>query len=1129
MRGSVVLGSVVGAYRVTSLLAEGAMGSVYIAEDPAGEPVALKVLSAPLAEDARFRKRFLRETELAANLHHPRIVPILASGEQGGVLWLAMSLIEGVDLRTLLKREGALSPPRAVDLLSQVAAALDVAHEAGLVHRDVKPGNILVDGDDAHLCDFGLARHISSVSSLTSERGFVGTIDYVPPEQIQGGRLDGRADVYSLGCVLFECLAGARPFEADSDLTTLFSHLNEPPPRLSDVRPGLPPGLDDVLAVALAKSPDDRYSTCGELIEAAEAALAGRRVVARSRLGWRAVALAVLVTLAAAVVGAVVATRGGSSPRPQVAHRAGVIRLPTNDLSLLDPRTRTVVARIELGRGNRFGLAVDDIEFGKRVAWLDFSGTPQIAEVDLRTRKLARTVPLPWGAGGAGAPIALLGTSVWVSQSLGPGLLQIDARSGKIVRRYQLPGATLYGAVAQGGSIWLSSNTGVLRVDPKSGRLVRRIAFAAPVTSLIAADGFVWAASGSSGFVAKIDPTDGRVVATAKLHSWLQDMAVGGGSVWVSFIPDGHVFQLAEGDLSELQSHAAGLSPQALAYGGNSLWITDPDSNTVSFLDATSARRTELAVSSSPQLARYRRGLLWTSAEAAVPALSPIVGQQLSVSMPQVMTDADPSAGTGPHNEQLFYETCANLYTYPDSAGPAGDRLVPEVAAGMPVVSDRGRTYTIRVRPDFRFSPPSDEAVTAETFRHTIERALSPKLKDAPAARFASDLVGVGAFRAGRAAHIAGIRARGDTISFTLVRPAGDFLERISTLYFFCPVPLSQPVVPSGLTGPIPSLGPYYQASIIGDRAVLLRNPNYHGDRPRRSARIVFTYHVPTPQAVALADAGRVDLLPNDFDNYSLLVPGGPLDRKYGPASPAARMGGQRYFLQDRAIIDDIVFNTARPLFHEIGIRRAVSDALDRGALASAIGDEPDDQLLPPVVPGGRPSRVPARRIVSIGGHRRAVLYAPCGSGNTKVPSLVRADLAPLGIAVSVVATSDCPDRYTSAARNADLILSGLGRPRVNDPEQFLEGALDTGRPGAALGPGPWYAPAFRRRVDVARALSGPARSRTYRALADELMSKVPFAVYGTWAWPMYISPKLSCLTFQAHFGFLDLGLLCKH
>jgi len=238
-------GAVLAGFRLKSLLGEGAMGTVYLAEETTtGRRVAVKLLAQELAHDERFRRRFLRETELAATLDHPHIVPTLASGEEDGTLYLAMAYVDGPDLRAVLRREGRLEPERALDLVEQVAGALDAAHEAGLVHRDVKPGNILVaatpEGEDAYVCDFGLARHVSSVSSLTSDRGFVGTIDYVPPEQIEGGTVDRRADVYSLGCVLYECLAGARPFDRDSELSVLFAHLNDPPPRLTDLRPDLP-------------------------------------------------------------------------------------------------------------------------------------------------------------------------------------------------------------------------------------------------------------------------------------------------------------------------------------------------------------------------------------------------------------------------------------------------------------------------------------------------------------------------------------------------------------------------------------------------------------------------------------------------------------------------------------------------------------------------------------------------------------------------------------------------------------------------------------------------------------------------------------------------------------------------
>ena len=319
MESVIGTGAVLAGFRVESLIGQGAMGAVYLAVDmKAGGRVALKLLTPELSADERFRHRFMREAELAASLEHPHVVPILSFGEEDGRLYLAMAHVEGTDLRQLLRREVTLEPTRALDLIAQVADALDAAHAAELVHRDVKPANILVApvaaGEHAYVCDFGLARHVSSVSSLTGDRGFVGTLDYVPPEQIAGGPIDRRADVYSLGCVLYECLTGERPFERDSELALVYAHLNDPPPRATDLSLELPQALDGVIATALAKEPEDRYASCGELAAAGRAALAGKPFRQRRRRRRRVLitTVAFLAAVAAGIVG-VLATRGESS------------------------------------------------------------------------------------------------------------------------------------------------------------------------------------------------------------------------------------------------------------------------------------------------------------------------------------------------------------------------------------------------------------------------------------------------------------------------------------------------------------------------------------------------------------------------------------------------------------------------------------------------------------------------------------------------------------------------------------------------------------------------------------------------------------------------------------------------
>ena len=932
------------------------MGIVYLAsESSTGRHVALKLLSSELARDERFRRRFLRESEMAASLNHPHVVPTLGCGEEDGVLYLAMTYVEGVDLRRLLRTEGRLEPPRALGLVEEVAAALDAAHAAGLVHRDVKPGNILVahgtEVEHAFICDFGLARHVSSVSSLTSESGFVGTIDYVPPEQIEGGTIDGRADVYSLGCVLYECLAGTRPFDRESELSVLFAHLNDPPPRITEVRLELPAGFDTVFETALAKSPDQRYSSCGELVRAARAALAGKAVGRRSPRRRR-VAAAGVVLLAVGIGAAMLAaTHGSHAPKEKALVQA--LGLTPNTLNLVDARTRRVTAHVQLGHRGGFENTVGDVVFAGGSVWAVLASGQRLVRIDLGTHRVGNVVKLPWAPG---ERLAVGGGLVWVPQDLGSAVLGVDERTGHVARRLEVEGGGIAGITYGAGSLWLAQDRAIVRVDAHTGRTVRR--YPTRARWLVFAHGAVWSGDPGSGLITKIDPVENRIVARTKLHPWITDLAVGGGFVWVSVTPDNAVFKLSEDDLSVQGSSPAGPDPERISFGGGRLWIADSTGNAVSMIDELSTKRTRLAATARPTTALYRNGMVVVAAARAQTPLPPIAGEELRISTP---TEDGNYGSPDPLNfdqtsQQLLYATCATLLNYRDSQGPGGTRLTPEVATAMPAVSNGGRTYTFHIRPGFRFSPPSNEPVTAQTFRHSLERELSPKNRFSPGPLFASDIVGVSTYRAGKSAHISGIHARGSTLSITLVRPAGDFLTRLS-MSAFCPAPLSTPVYSKRYrTLPPPSAGPYYVSSVQGDRTVLLRNPNYHGERPRQPERIVLTNDIPTAKAVALTNAGAVDLLPWDFDNTSsLLLPGGLLDGREGATSLAARSNRQRFYLYRAPLVDYIVLNTERPLLRDARLRRAVSYALDRRALAQSFGDAPDDQIVPPAVPGFPP------------------------------------------------------------------------------------------------------------------------------------------------------------------------------
>src|SRR5215469_14997307 len=275
-----MVGDELAGYRLRGVLGRGGMSVVYEAENPRlGSTVALKVLAPDLATDDVFRARFLKESRTAASLNHPNVIPIYDMGTHEDLLFIAMRYVAGQDLRAVLKAKHVLAPEQAVLVCGQAGRALDVAHRHGLVHRDVKPGNILVEHgadedepDHIYLTDFGITKHAASRSGLTATGEFMGTIDYIAPEQIRGRPVDGRADIYSLGCVLYECLTGRVPFAKDVDAAVIWAHVEEMPTAPSSLQPNLAPGIDAVIGQALAKDPDDRYSTCREFITAARAA-----------------------------------------------------------------------------------------------------------------------------------------------------------------------------------------------------------------------------------------------------------------------------------------------------------------------------------------------------------------------------------------------------------------------------------------------------------------------------------------------------------------------------------------------------------------------------------------------------------------------------------------------------------------------------------------------------------------------------------------------------------------------------------------------------------------------------------------------------------------------------------------
>ncbi|MGZ8694645.1 MAG: protein kinase domain-containing protein [Gaiellaceae bacterium] len=490
-------------YRIEALLGQGGMGIVYRAFDlRLKRSVALKFVAPELAEDDGFRARFLTESELAASLEHPTVVPIHDAGEVGGHLYLAMRYVDGPDLRTVLRDEGALDPARALGLCRQVAASLDAAHARGLVHRDVKPSNVLLDArEHVYLTDFGLTRQLGEAMATGDGRS-MGTPAYLAPEQIDGGAIDGRADVYALGCLLFECLTGGAPYAGNSRMEVAWAHLEEEPPRASERNPRLPAAIDPVLRRALAKRPEDRPSTCAELIAAAEDALGLGRGARSARVAVLAAAAVGVLAVAGSVLAAAIINRDdAAAPAPAVR---------VNSLVRIHPWKHVVTDVIPVGVEPTVAAVKG------RSAWVYNYADRTILRVDTTTLKPARAtrirgrpVDLSFLSGpvlGADADRAWMVTA----DALGRGYLTRIPAAG-VQREFRMPGAPK--AVGLGeGAVWVLARRGassqVLRIDPTTGRIVHTVSLGprSRADSLLVGLGFVWAVSSTTAVVYRVDP-----------------------------------------------------------------------------------------------------------------------------------------------------------------------------------------------------------------------------------------------------------------------------------------------------------------------------------------------------------------------------------------------------------------------------------------------------------------------------------------------------------------------------------------------------------------------------------------------------------------------------------------------
>ena len=583
------IGTQIAGYRFERMIGRGGMGLVYLAEHlHLQRMVALKLLAPEVAAGEGFRERFMRESRTAASIQHPNIVTVYDAGEAGDMLYIAMQFVDGTDLATVLQREGPLAPERALTILGEVGSALDAAHARGLVHRDVKPGNILLDSDRAYLTDFGLTRRTDSKSGFTKTGQFLGTIDYVSPEQIEGRDVDGRTDVYALGCVLYECLTAEKPYARDSDLAVIYAHIQSEPPRVCERRGDLPPGFDEVIWRALAKGKDDRWQSCTAMVAAARTSLADGGAAGPAAVPGPPPTAAEpgppVITHAATPE----QTRarepepaGVETPAPRTRQAwepesgAATVKRPGEPAAPEEVRPTGPTARLHG-------------QTGDPTAPLPGGPTAPLPAGTKRTRRLP-LVPLGIGAGLiAVAALALVLTSGGGDEGGGGGGGDGGSNAaGRVSATFPVE-TRPFGVAIDGENVYVvnQDSESVTRVRTDGSGRTAFSAGAGPFWATIGGNGAIWVTNRDDDSVTRIapdTPEDAESFPVGDAPYWVVERR---GTVWVVNGDDETVTRLNEASGEPLGPPIpVGAAPRAIAIANGSAWVTNGEDNTVTRLD----------------------------------------------------------------------------------------------------------------------------------------------------------------------------------------------------------------------------------------------------------------------------------------------------------------------------------------------------------------------------------------------------------------------------------------------------------------------------------------------------------------------------------------------------------------
>jgi DNA-binding beta-propeller fold protein YncE len=617
------VGAVFAGHRIEAVIGEGGMGVVYRARNLALDRLrALKVLAPSLSADNRFRERFRRESRLAASIEHPNVIPVHQAGEEDGHLYLAMRLVEGSDLRDVVVIDGHLDPAGAAAVIGAVAAGLDAAHAAGLIHRDVKPANVLVgSGADAgrvYLTDFGISRTTRGGETVTSTGELVGTADFVAPEQIAGEAVDHRADLYALGAVLYFTLTGESPFPRENDLATLFAHANAPRPRPSEAREGLSPQLDPVVAKAMAVDPQERFASAGALARALDAVVEGEGEETVPLSGPPVIRPSEAADADASLAG----TTGAGFDRRRtgrwlavaaviVAAVIAVILFTGGD----DERTgapQPAVSAIEVGKGPTA------VTVGPDRIWVAAREGDEVDAIDKATGEPEYEIEIP-----SPSSVAVGFDSAWAISKVTDALYRLDPVEG--TEPIEIPlgaGADPSDVAVDNDWVWVADagTQEVVRIDPSANSLAGNVQMGTEPRSIATGDGLVWVTNIRAGSVSRIDAQGPeRIGSSIPVGELPNDVAVGEGSVWVTSSLNGTVHEIdpqsgqvvgepiAVGDLP--RGIKAGLGYVWVALGGESS-VVRIDPNTGALAGAP------IAVGKDPADLALGNETVWTANEA---------------------------------------------------------------------------------------------------------------------------------------------------------------------------------------------------------------------------------------------------------------------------------------------------------------------------------------------------------------------------------------------------------------------------------------------------------------------------------------------------------------------------------